>query len=69
MVNLREPSPTDPTLQILAGTARSQGVELQAQGYVTGSWLVLAGFTYMDASILASPDGDRGSHIDYMNQD
>jgi catecholate siderophore receptor len=63
MVNLREPSPTDPTMQILAGTARSQGIELQAQGYVTGRWLVLAGFTYMDASILSSPDGDRGSQL------
>ena len=63
MVNLREPSPTDPTLQILAGTARSQGVELQAQGYVTASWLVLAGVTYMDAAVLASPDGDRGSQL------
>jgi catecholate siderophore receptor len=63
LVNLREPAPTDPTLQILAGTARSQGIELQAQGYVTGGWLVLAGFTYMDASILSSPGGDRGSQL------
>jgi catecholate siderophore receptor len=63
MSNLREPSPLDPALQILAGTARSQGVEVQAQGYVTSGWLVLAGFTYMDASILSSPNGDRGSQL------
>jgi catecholate siderophore receptor len=63
MSNLREPSPVDPTVQILAGTARSQGVEVQAQGYVTSGWLVLAGFTYMDASILSSPNGDRGSQL------
>jgi catecholate siderophore receptor len=63
MVNLREPSPIDSSLQILAGTARSQGVELQAQGYATSGWLVLAGFTYMDASILSSPAGDRGSQL------
>jgi catecholate siderophore receptor len=63
MNSLREPSPTDPALQILAGTARSQGIELQAQGYLTSSWLALAGFTYMDASIVNSPNGDRGSQL------
>lgn len=63
MNNLREASPTNPALQILAGTARSQGVELQAQGYLTSKWLTLAGFTYMDAAILNSPNGDRGSQL------
>jgi catecholate siderophore receptor len=63
MSNLREVSPIDPTIQILAGTARSQGVEIQAQGYVATGWLALAGFTYMDASILSSPNGDRGSQL------
>src|ERR1700730_4340850 len=63
MSNLREPSPTDPTIQILAGTARSQGIEVQAQGYLTADWLILVGNTYMDASILSSPNGDRGSQL------
>jgi catecholate siderophore receptor len=63
MNNLREADPTNPALQILAGKARSQGVELQAQGYLTREWLALAGFTYMDASILSSPNGDRGSQL------
>jgi catecholate siderophore receptor len=69
MSNLREASPTDPTVQILAGTARSQGIELQAQGYVTRNWLVLAGFTYLDASILSSPNGDRGSPLQNAPRD
>jgi catecholate siderophore receptor len=69
MSNLREASPTDPTVQILAGTARSQGLELQAQGYVTRGWLVLAGYTYLDASILSSPDGDRGSRLQNAPRD
>jgi catecholate siderophore receptor len=69
MSNLREPSPTDPTIQILAGTAGSQGVELQAQGYMTRAWLVLAGFTYLDASILSSPNGDRGSPLQNAPRD
>ena len=63
MNNLREADPTNPALQILAGKARSQGVELQAQGYLTREWLALAGFTYMDAAILSSPNGDRGSQL------
>lgn len=63
MNNLREPSPVDPTLQILAGTARSQGFETEAQGYLTRNWLVLAGFTWLDATILSSPNGDRGSQL------
>jgi catecholate siderophore receptor len=69
MSNLREASPTDPTIQILAGTARSQGFELQAQGYVTRDWLVLAGFTYLDTSILSSPNGDRGSQLQNAPRD
>jgi catecholate siderophore receptor len=69
MSNLREASPTDPTIQILAGTARSQGIELQAQGYLTRRWLVLAGVTYMDASILSSPNGDRGSQLQNAPRD
>jgi catecholate siderophore receptor len=63
MSNLREASPTDPSTQILAGTARSEGLELEAQGYPTRGWLVLAGLTYMDALILSSPNGDRGSQL------
>jgi catecholate siderophore receptor len=69
MSNLREVSPNDPTIQILAGTARSQGFELQAQGYVTRAWLVLAGFTYLDTAILSSPNGDRGSPLQNAPRD
>jgi catecholate siderophore receptor len=58
--NFREPSPTDPSLDTIAGTARSQGVELLAQGRITRRWLVLAGYTYLDAKIIASPNNDIG---------
>ena len=61
--NSREPSPTDPTLTILAGTARSEGLELLAQGQVTARWLVLGGYTYLDAKIVASPDADVGQPL------
>ncbi len=58
--NYREPSPTDPSLDIIAGVARSEGVELLAQGRITPRWLVLAGYTYLDARIIASPNNDLG---------
>jgi catecholate siderophore receptor len=61
--NTREPSPIDPTLTILAGTARSQGIELLAQGRVTSRWLVLAGYAYLDAKIIASPNDDDGQPL------
>ena len=56
--NYREASPLDPTVTTIAGTARSQGLELLAQGHLTPKWLVLAGYTYLDAQIIASPNAD-----------
>ena len=61
--NAREPSPTDPTVDILAGTERSQGVELLAQGHITPQWLVLSGYTYLDARVVASPNDDIGQPL------
>ncbi len=61
--NFREASPLDPTVTTIAGTAGSQGVELLAQGRVTPRWLVLAGYSYLDAKIIASPDADLGQPL------
>jgi catecholate siderophore receptor len=60
--NTRENSPTDPTVTILAGTARAQGVELLAQGRI-GRWLLQSGYTYLDAKIIASPNADVGQPL------
>jgi catecholate siderophore receptor len=62
-LNSREPSPTDPSLQILAGTARVQGAERLAQGQLTSRWLIQAGYTYLDARIVASPNHDLGQPL------
>ena len=62
-LNSRETSPTDPTLTVLAGTARSQGVELLAQGRLTPRWFVQGGYTYLDAKIIASPNDDLGQPL------
>jgi catecholate siderophore receptor len=61
--NFREPSRVDPSLQTIAGTARSQGIELEAQGRITPRWLVLAGYTYLDAKIISSPNIDLGQPL------
>lgn len=61
--NFREPSPTDPSLQTIAGTARSRGVEVEAQGRITPRWLVVAGYTYLDAKIVSSPNIDVGQPL------
>ena len=63
MDNLREPSPEDPSFQILAGTARAQGVTVSAQGRISRRWLVLGGYTYLDTKILSSPNGDAGAWL------
>jgi len=63
IVNLRETDPRDSDFQILAGNARSEGFELLAQGHVTDQWQVLAGYTYDQATIISSPQGDVGNRI------
>ncbi|HJW40674.1 MAG TPA: TonB-dependent receptor, partial [Rhizomicrobium sp.] len=63
MTNLREPDPLDPTVDVLEGTAQAEGLEIQAQGRVTEEWAVLAGYTYLDARILSSPNPDAGSRL------
>jgi catecholate siderophore receptor len=63
IVNLRETNPRDSDFQILAGNARSEGFEFLAQGRVTDQWQVLAGYTYDQATIISSPQGDVGSRI------
>lgn len=61
--NMREPSPDDPSFQILAGTARTQGLSLSAQGRITPRWLMLGGYTLLDTKILSSPNGDQGAQL------
>jgi len=63
MINLREQSPVDPTVDVLAGNARAEGFELLAQGHITDQWMVLAGYTYLQATVISSPDPDVGNRL------
>lgn len=62
-INAREASPTDPTVTILAGTERAQGLELEAQGQITPQWRVLGGYTWLDARVASSPNADDGHRL------
>ena len=63
MFNAREPSPTEPSLDILAGTERVRGAEIEAQGRITPRWLMQGGYTYLDARVVASPNADAGQPL------
>jgi catecholate siderophore receptor len=52
--NAREPDPSNPLLDVLAGNQRVDGVEVQAQGRLTGRWDLLSSFAYLDSKVLSS---------------
>jgi catecholate siderophore receptor len=54
--NFRVPSndPTNPTLQVVDGRARVDGIALGATGNITRRWSILANYTYLDSKVLQS---------------
>ncbi|HEY9448411.1 MAG TPA: TonB-dependent siderophore receptor [Gemmatimonadaceae bacterium] len=52
--NARTPDASDPSVNILGGKQRVQGVELGASGNLTRAWSLFAGYTYLDSKYLAS---------------
>ena len=63
LYNVRERSPIDPTILILAGTARVDGLELILAGDPLDHWHVFGGYTYLQTAIIASPQGDLGFRL------
>jgi catecholate siderophore receptor len=63
LFNVRERSPTDPTILILAGTAQVDGLELIFAGDPLDRWHVFGGYTYLQTAIIASPQGDLGFRL------
>jgi catecholate siderophore receptor len=63
LFNVRERSPIDPTILILAGTARVDGLELIFTGDPLDRWHVFGGYTYLQTGIIASPQGDLGFRL------
>jgi catecholate siderophore receptor len=54
--NAREPDPNDPTVDVLGGDQRVDGVELALAGHLTKEWQVLAGYDYLDSEVVSSKD-------------
>lgn len=52
--NAQTNDPDNPTLTILNGDQRVQGLELGASGHLTRHWELLAGYTYLDGKTLSS---------------
>ncbi|HEX4228020.1 MAG TPA: TonB-dependent siderophore receptor [Bryobacteraceae bacterium] len=52
--NAREPDPTNPLLDVLAGNERVDGAEFQAQGHLTSRWEMLSSFAYLDSRVVSS---------------
>jgi len=54
-INVREPDPTNPLFNIIAGNAVAKGGELLVAGNITDRWQILAGYAYTFAEITESP--------------
>jgi len=52
--NAREPSPTDPTVDVVAGEERVDGLELEAIGQAAEGWRVFASYAYMKSELYSS---------------
>lgn len=63
LYNVRESDPADPTLLILAGTARVDGFELLATGDPLPRWHLFGGYTFLQTAIIASPNHDLGFRL------
>ena len=50
--NIQAPSPTDPTLTVLAGESRVEGFEISAVGEIADFWQANIGYTYLDGELL-----------------
>lgn len=52
--NAQTNDPDNPTITVLNGNERAEGVELQAIGRLTRHWELFSGYTYLDGRTLAS---------------
>jgi catecholate siderophore receptor len=53
-LNAREPDPNNPTLNVLAGTQRVNGAQLQVRSHLMSRWDLLAGYANLDGRVVNS---------------
>lgn len=65
--NIQAPSPTDPTLTVLAGESRAEGFEMGAVGEIADFWKANLGYTYLDGKLLnENAFGDAGQRLQQL---
>jgi catecholate siderophore receptor len=52
--NAREPSIDDPTLNVLSGSQRVNGVQIEFNGRITNRWQLFSGYAYLDSKVVNS---------------
>ena len=52
--NIKNTDPANPALQINAGTQRTNGIELSANGRLPGMWDISAGYSFLDGKMVQS---------------
>lgn len=66
-INVSEPDPNNPNVNILAGDALAQGFEIDAAGHLTDRWQLIAGYAYtysvIDKSPRVGPTSDLGHRL------
>ncbi|HEY6454046.1 MAG TPA: TonB-dependent siderophore receptor [Steroidobacteraceae bacterium] len=65
--NARVPDPTDPVLNILAGSQQVDGGEVRAEGNLTSNWQILGGYTYLDSKVTETAKGAAPVGAPLMN--
>jgi catecholate siderophore receptor len=53
-LNAREPDPANTLLNVLAGTQRVRGLQLEARGRIISRWELFSSYAYLDAKVVAS---------------
>jgi catecholate siderophore receptor len=53
-LNAREPDPNDPSVNVLAGKQRVDGVELEASGRIAEGWRANVAYAFLDAKLVES---------------
>ena len=59
--NVLTSDPQNPNFRLQTGKVRHRGVELEARGAVTDQLSLVAGYSYIDAKVRSSEDGDQGN--------
>jgi catecholate siderophore receptor len=52
--NTRSTDPNDPTRIVQTGSQRTNGVELEMNGFITSVWSIAGGYAYQDASVMSA---------------